>query len=58
MELVRPEANDAPWLDRCPAGHGLWFDPGELAALLAARLDGDALVSVRDYLADFLEPAP
>ncbi len=57
MELVRPEGGDAPWLDRCPEGHGLWFDPGELAALLEARLEGDALESVRDYLADFLEPS-
>lgn len=44
-----------PALDRCPRGHGLWFDDGELQALASAAL-GDAhpaLAEVRAYLDDF-----
>ena len=44
-----------PVLDRCPAGHGFWVDPGELGALAAARWADDrpALRQVQEYLRNF-----
>lgn len=59
MRLVRaPNAPDTPILDQCPEGHGLWFDRGELVALLAALLgaEDDALRHVRTFLGTFAEP--
>ncbi|MCU0962477.1 MAG: zf-TFIIB domain-containing protein [Pirellulaceae bacterium] len=43
-------------LDECPRGDGLWFDQGELSALLEAVLgdDVDTLRNVRSYLGEFL----
>ncbi len=29
-------------IDRCPAGHGLWFDQGELRAVLKLQPAGDS----------------
>ncbi len=38
-------------LDRCPRGHGLWFDPGELEAFLGgAASPGGAPTVLRDFL--------
>lgn len=31
--------NDGIVLDRCPAGHGIWFDAGEIDQLLAQQPD-------------------
>ncbi len=44
-----------PVLDRCPRGHGLWLDPGELHALASAQLSPEhpALRRVQDYLRKF-----
>ena len=48
-------------LDECPNGDGLWFDQGELEALVECLLQEDeALDRVRDYLGQFMmtgEPA-
>ena len=46
---------EGPVLDRCPQGHGLWFDPGELHALARVSLVGDqpALRQVQEYLRNF-----
>lgn len=43
-------------LDQCPRGDGLWFDRGELMALLETLLgdDSHALESVRGFLGEFL----
>jgi len=43
-------------LDRCPRGDGLWFDQGELMALLETLFAEDvhALNSVRGFLGEFL----
>jgi Zn-finger nucleic acid-binding protein len=43
-------------LDRCPRGHGLWFDKGELEEILTAALDHEdaALSTVKTFLADFV----
>lgn len=46
-------------LDACPHDHGLWFDPGELEAIMGAHLaseEDEALVRVREHLGAFLEP--
>lgn len=59
MRLVRaPNAPDTPILDQCPQGHGLWFDRGELEALLASLLgdEDEALKHVRTFLGTFVEP--
>ena len=42
-------------LDECQRGDGLWFDKGELEALLQALLGDDtpALDNVRGYLGEF-----
>ena len=36
-------------IDRCPKGHGFWFDKGELAEIIAA---GDINNEVLDFLKD------
>lgn len=53
-----PGAKGAVILDRCPAGHGIWFDQGELHEILTAELDGDdpALERVRRHLGHFIAP--
>ncbi|HKQ60799.1 MAG TPA: zf-TFIIB domain-containing protein, partial [Candidatus Polarisedimenticolaceae bacterium] len=38
-------------LDRCPAGHGLWLDRGELRAVLEACGEGEA-GAVASFFAD------
>jgi Zn-finger nucleic acid-binding protein len=47
-------------LDECPRGHGMWFDPGELAALLRSTLEPHAksLDDIRAFLGEFASPAP
>lgn len=42
-------------LDRCPHGHGLWFDDGELEGILGLRLGDEdaALGRVRGFLGRF-----
>ena len=60
MEPVKaPNAPDTLILDRCPAGDGLWFDRGELEALLACLLDesDEELRMVRAYLGHVAAPA-
>lgn len=49
-----------PVLDRCPRGHGLWFDPGELHELAQAGLGDDeiALAQVRAYLKEVFPREP
>jgi Zn-finger nucleic acid-binding protein len=48
-------AGGGPVLDRCPRGHGLWLDPGELQALAGTQLGSEhpALRRVQDYLRKF-----
>lgn len=40
-------------IDRCPREHGLWFDAGELAALIRSFAEGD-VGAVAAFLADLL----
>jgi uncharacterized protein len=40
MEKVRSETDNSILLDRCRKGHGLWFDGGELEALLRGQKTG------------------
>ena len=44
---------DGPVLDRCPRGDGLWFDAGELVALLEAAGADPALAPLVAYLGGF-----
>lgn len=66
---LRPVAEDgrpdAVVLDRCPRGHGLWFDPGELERVLhGARPQGvddagrAAFERVREHLSRFRLESP
>lgn len=41
-------------LDRCPYGHGLWFDKGELAAVVRS-FSGDAGGAVAGYLGELFK---
>jgi Zn-finger nucleic acid-binding protein len=53
--VAAPVAPHPVVLDRCPRGHGLWFDDGELDAILATGFAGDdtGLARVRDFLGQF-----
>ena len=44
-------------LDRCPVGHGLWFDSGEVEAFLAASHHGDSAAAA-EAIADMLGRKP
>lgn len=59
LEPVRaPSAKNDLILDECPFEHGIWFDAGELDALLQATFDSElALEEVRGYLGLFMSPA-
>ncbi len=59
LEPVRaPSVKDDLILDECPYEHGIWFDAGELEALLRASLGSEqALEEVRGYLGLFMAPA-
>ena len=57
MDLVdTPGPKEAVILDRCPDGHGLWFDQGELRAILEAELGAEYehLERVRMHLGEFI----
>jgi len=59
MEPVKaPNAPDTLILDRCPDGDGLWFDRGELEALLACLLEesDEELRMLREYLGHVAAP--
>jgi len=43
--LDRVMVSETLELDRCPRGHGLWFDRGELAALVASGAKEEASVA-------------
>ena len=45
-------------LDNCPRGHGLWFDAGELPAVLAARPPTAGARLVVDALRDLFGTVP
>jgi Zn-finger nucleic acid-binding protein len=53
-----PEHPEQTVLDRCPRGHGLWFDQGELEQIVDREIDvGDpALDRVRAHLDRFIHP--
>ena len=51
MRLVAVGAAPAVELDRCPAGHGLWLDAGELPTLVR-EFAGSADTVVADFLGD------
>lgn len=55
MEVVAAPGTSGVLLDRCPRGHGLWFDDGELESMLhgAAGADREALARIADFLAKF-----
>jgi len=53
MQQVAIEGCTGVLVDRCPAGHGLWFDAGELAAVVKT-FSGEQADAVAGFLADLL----
>lgn len=41
LRVITVAAEPAVELDRCPRGHGLWFDAGEMEAVISAFHDGE-----------------
>jgi Zn-finger nucleic acid-binding protein len=60
-EVAGPAAGGAyaALLDRCPRGHGLWFDPGELEQVLdlAAHEPPPGLADLARFLAGYAQPS-
>ena len=55
VAVPRPGA-EALRLDRCPRGHGLWFDANELRQLLALFPPASGATHTIAFLNDILEP--
>lgn len=55
VAVPRPSA-EALHLDRCPRGHGLWFDANELRQLLALFPPASGATHTISFLNDILEP--
>ncbi len=57
-QVAAPGPDERIILDACPFDHGLWFDQGELEAILATQFgeDDEALQNVKGYLGGFVEP--
>jgi len=58
---MRQEVLSSVELDRCPAGHGIWFDSGEVETFLAAAHQGDsaaAAAAIADILGRKPPPIP
>ena len=53
MNIVAIEGPPIVEIDRCPAGHGLWLDPGELRTIVRGFSGGEA-GAVAQFLADVL----
>ena len=51
MRLISVGTAPAVELDRCPVGHGLWLDAGELVTLVRG-FGGSADAVVADFLGD------
>ena len=59
--VMRLDVLSAIELDRCPAGHGIWFDAGEIEAFLAAPSEGEsaaAAAAIADILGRKPPPVP
>ena len=56
MRQVATPGHDQTVLDRCPHGHGLWFDDGELEQIIERELDDPDVERVRSYLIRFIRP--
>jgi Zn-finger nucleic acid-binding protein len=58
---MRQEILSSVELERCPAGHGIWFDAGEVETFLAACHQGDsaaAAAAIADILGRKPPPIP
>lgn len=51
MEKALCGDQDAVLLDRCPKGHGIWFDRGELRQVLTLGADGKVLGLLNEMFA-------
>jgi Zn-finger nucleic acid-binding protein len=53
MREIRAGRDGKVVLDRCPLGHGLWFDRGELAAVVVSYADAQE-AEVARFFSDLL----
>ena len=51
LQVISLPTQPAIELDRCPLGHGLWFDKGEMETLIAGCPQGEA-GAVREHFAE------
>jgi len=51
LDLVHAGCEGRVELDRCPRGHGLWLDAGEIEHVIASFQEGQE-AAVADFLAD------
>lgn len=56
MREVQVGAEAPVTLDRCPAGHGLWFDKGELRGVIEGAGGGEAS-AVAEFFEDLFRSA-
>lgn len=56
--VAQPGDGERIILDACPEGDGLWFDQGELEAILETNFSGtdDELAAIKDHLGLFTRP--
>ena len=54
---MRQEVLSSVELDRCPLGHGIWFDSGEVETFLASPHHGDSAAAA-EAIADILGRKP
>jgi Zn-finger nucleic acid-binding protein len=52
LKVVQVEGSSVVELDRCPAGHGLWLDAGEMESLIGAFETGEE-GAVASFFDDF-----
>ncbi len=52
LQVVQVEGSSVVELDRCPAGHGLWLDAGEMESLTGAFETGEE-GAVASFFSDF-----
>lgn len=58
-QVAAPGDGERVILDACPMNHGIWFDQGELEAILDTQFTGDddELRAIKDHLGLFTKPA-
>ena len=53
LKVVQVQGSSAVELDRCPAGHGLWFDAGEMESFIGGFETGEGETAEEGAVAGF-----